>query len=39
MPNRNPLKKNYLTQRPTFAPPLLSHAEDQELDLVVQRLI
>lgn len=35
----NPLKKNYLTQRPTFAPPLLSHAEDQELDLVVQRLI
>ncbi|XP_032689403.1 uncharacterized protein LOC116852819 isoform X1 [Odontomachus brunneus] len=35
----NPLKKNYLTQRPTSASPLLSHAEDKELDLVVQRLI
>lgn len=35
----NPLKKNYLTQRPTAAPPLLSHTEDKELDLVVQRLI
>lgn len=35
----NPLKKNYLTQRPTSAPPLLSYAEDKELDVVVQKLI
>ncbi|XP_012525809.1 bridging integrator 3 [Monomorium pharaonis] len=35
----NPLKKNYLTQRPTSAPPLLSYAEDKELDTVVQKLI
>jgi len=37
--NRNPLKKNYLTQRPTSAPPLLSYAEDKELDVIVQKLI
>ncbi|XP_025152686.1 bridging integrator 3 homolog isoform X3 [Harpegnathos saltator] len=36
---RNPLKRNYLTQRPTSAAPLLSHTEEKELDLVVQRLI
>ncbi|XP_011148157.1 bridging integrator 3 homolog isoform X2 [Harpegnathos saltator] len=35
----NPLKRNYLTQRPTSAAPLLSHTEEKELDLVVQRLI
>ena len=35
----NPLKKNHLTLRPTPAPPLLSHAEDRELDVAVQRLI
>ncbi|XP_053986996.1 bridging integrator 3-like [Hylaeus volcanicus] len=35
----NPLKKNHLTQRPTPAPPLLSHVEDRELDVAVQRLI
>ncbi|XP_076628200.1 bridging integrator 3 homolog isoform X1 [Colletes latitarsis] len=35
----NPLKKNHLKQRPTSAPPLLSSAEDRELDVAVQRLI
>ncbi|XP_043598264.1 bridging integrator 3-like [Bombus pyrosoma] len=35
----NPLKKNHLTQRPTPAPPLLTHSEDRELDIAVQRLI
>ncbi|KZC08640.1 Bridging integrator 3 like protein, partial [Dufourea novaeangliae] len=35
----NPLKKNHLTQRPTPAQSLLSHAEDRELDIAVQRLI
>ncbi|KAK1118051.1 hypothetical protein K0M31_015498 [Melipona bicolor] len=34
-----PLKKNHLTQRPTPAPPLLTHSEDRELDIAVQRLI
>lgn len=37
--SRNPLKKNHLVQRPTSASPLLFHAEDKELDHVVQRLI
>lgn len=35
----NPLKKNHLTLRPSPAQPLLSHAEDRELDVAVQRLI
>ncbi|XP_012277688.1 uncharacterized protein LOC105698213 [Orussus abietinus] len=35
----NLLKKSHLTQRPTPAPPLLSHAEDRELDVIVQRLM
>ncbi|KAK2577512.1 hypothetical protein KPH14_003607 [Odynerus spinipes] len=35
----NPLKKNHLTLRPSPAQPLLSHAEDRELDVGVQRLI
>ncbi|XP_076240082.1 bridging integrator 3 [Calliopsis andreniformis] len=35
----NPLKKNHLTQRPTPASPLLSHTEDRELDVTIQRLI
>ncbi|XP_017890284.1 bridging integrator 3 homolog [Ceratina calcarata] len=35
----NPLKKNHITQRPTPVPPLLTHAEDRELDIAVQRLI
>ncbi|CAK9834009.1 Bridging integrator 3 homolog [Anthophora retusa] len=37
--HRNPLKKNHLTQRPTPAQPLLSHAEDRDLDYAVQKLI
>lgn len=36
---RNPLRKNHLIQRPTPAPPLLSHSEDRELDIAVQKLI
>ncbi|XP_046491839.1 bridging integrator 3 homolog [Neodiprion pinetum] len=35
----NPLKRNHLTQRPSPAPPLLSHAEDRDLDVTVQKLI
>ncbi|XP_012139373.1 bridging integrator 3 homolog [Megachile rotundata] len=35
----NPLKKNHLTLRPTPASPLLSHTEDRELDVAVQKLI
>ncbi|XP_076292246.1 bridging integrator 3 homolog [Lasioglossum baleicum] len=35
----NPLKRNHLTQRPTPAQPLLSHTEDRDLDVAVQRLI
>lgn len=35
----NPLKKNYLTLRPSSAHPLLSYAEDRELDAAVRRLI
>lgn len=33
------MKRNHLTQRPTAASPLLSHAEDRELDVAVQKLI
>ncbi|XP_016913689.2 bridging integrator 3 isoform X1 [Apis cerana] len=35
----NPLRKNHLIQRPTPAPLLLSHSEDRELDIAVQKLI
>ncbi|XP_015607255.1 bridging integrator 3 [Cephus cinctus] len=35
----NPLKRNHLTQRPNPAPPLLSHEEDRDLDVAVQKLI
>ncbi|XP_012258587.2 bridging integrator 3-like [Athalia rosae] len=35
----NPLKRNHLTQRPSPASPLLSHAEDRDLDVTIQKLI
>ncbi|XP_015111527.1 uncharacterized protein LOC107037480 [Diachasma alloeum] len=35
----NPRKKNYLTLRPTPAPPLITPNEDRDLDIAVQRLI
>ncbi|XP_014295194.1 bridging integrator 3 [Microplitis demolitor] len=35
----NPRKKNYLNQKPSAAPPLLSVAEDRDLNLAVQRLM
>ncbi|XP_011303018.1 uncharacterized protein [Fopius arisanus] len=34
----NPRKKNYLTVRPTPAPPLISPNDDRDLDIAVQRL-
>ncbi|KAJ8681573.1 hypothetical protein QAD02_017365 [Eretmocerus hayati] len=35
----NPLRKSFVVQRPTPAPPCLSIAEDRELDIAVQRII
>lgn len=35
----NPLKQKHFMHKPTPAHPLLTHAEDRELDIAVQRLI
>lgn len=36
---RNPWKKKHLAQRPSPAQPLITHTEDRQLDIAVQRLI
>uniref|UniRef100_A0ABD2W3R9 BAR domain-containing protein n=1 Tax=Trichogramma kaykai TaxID=54128 RepID=A0ABD2W3R9_9HYME len=37
--HRNPLRKQYITTRPTPAYPCLTAEEDRELDIAVQRII